>query len=330
MKLSERKHFILTSVIEDYIKDAAPITSASVQERYIPKVSTATLRNELNALESMGYLKQIHTSSGRIPTAEGYKYYVSSLLEDFEVSEDKLNKVKNLLDNETSSLTQILSGIAEIISKTTNYPTVMVTNGYDKLVIEEVKIIPLIDNEALVLFRTKSGIVKNSMQTNATEKVCDDASKFLTRKFYGKTIGEMLTGETLAQSLGEVQNFQSLVKGLIDSMRKFVSKKNVDIRGESAVNILDENEKRSVKQTKKILTLLGDEDELLNQIDTSADHITVKIGDEHEKMEGCALITAPIVIKGTPVGSIAVIGPDRMDYANIAQALNIVMNELKK
>ena len=129
MKLSERKHFILTSVIEDYIKDAAPITSANVQERYVPKVSTATLRNELNALESMGYLKQLHTSGGRIPTAEGYKYYVSTLLEDFEVSEEKLNKVKAMLDNETSSLTQILSGIAEIISKATNYPTVMVTNA---------------------------------------------------------------------------------------------------------------------------------------------------------------------------------------------------------
>ena len=220
MKLSERKHFILCSVIEDYIKDAAPITSSGVQDKHIPKVSTATLRNELNALESMGYLKQIHTSGGRIPTPEGYKYYVSTLLEDFEVSEDKLKKVQNLLDSETSSLTQILSGIAELISKTTNYPTVMIANGYDKLVTEEVKIIPLIDNEALVLFRTHSGIVKNSMQTNASEKVCDDASIFLTRKFAGKTIGEMLEGDTLSKSLGEVQTFKTLVDGLLESIQK--------------------------------------------------------------------------------------------------------------
>ena len=330
MKLSERKHLILCSFIEDYIKDATPITSGAVQEKYIPKVSTATLRNELNALESMGYLKQLHTSGGRIPTPEGYKYYVSTLLEDFQVSEDRLKKVQNLLETETNSLTQILSGIAELISKATNYPTVMIANGYDKLVIEEVKIIPLIDNEALVLFRTKSGIVKNSMQTNASEKVCDDASIFLTRKFAGKTIGEMLEGDTLAKSLGEVQTFKSLVSGLLESMKNFVSKVNVDIRGESAVNILNENEKKSVKQTKKILSLLGDKEELCNQIDTQSEDITVKIGDENEKMEGCALISAPIVIKGTPVASIAVIGPDRMDYANIAGALKIVMNELNK
>lgn len=328
MKLSERKHFILCSVIEDYIKDAAPITSAGVQDRHIPKVSTATLRNELNALESMGYLKQLHTSGGRIPTPEGYKYYVSTLLEDFEVSEDKLKKVQSLLDNETTSLAQILSGIAELVSKATNYPTVMIANGYDKLIIEEVKIIPLIDSEALVLFRTHSGIVKNSMQTNASEKICDDASAFLTRKFAGKTIGEMLEGDTLEKSLGEVQSFKSLVNSLLDSMRKFIEKRQIDIRGESAVNILNENEEKSVKQTKKILTLLGDKEELYNQVETNED-ITVKIGD-NDKMEGCALISAPIVIKGTPVASIAVIGPDRMDYANIAQALKIVMNELNK
>lgn len=330
MKLSERKHFILCSVIEDYIKDATPITSSAVQDRHIPKVSTATLRNELNALESMGYLKQLHTSSGRIPTPEGYKYYVSTLLEDFQVSEDNLQRVQNMLDSETNSLTQILSGIAELISKATNYPTVMIANGYDKLVIEEVKIIPLIDNEALVLFRTHSGIVKNSMQTNASEKVCDDASLFLTRKFAGKTIGEMLEGDTLARSLGEVQTFKSLVDGLLESMRKFVSKTNIDIRGESAANLLDENEKRSVKQTKNILNLLQDKEELCNQIDTDSRDISVKIGSENENIEGCALITAPIVIKGTPVASIAVIGPDRMDYANIAGALKVVMNELKK
>lgn len=77
------------------------------------------------------------------------------------------------------------------------------------------------------------------------------------------------------------------------------------------------------------MSLLGDKDELYNTVRAS-DDITVEIGDEDAKMAGCALITAPIIIKGTPVASLAVIGPDRMDYASIAQALKIVMNELDK
>ncbi|MBQ3494941.1 MAG: heat-inducible transcription repressor HrcA [Clostridia bacterium] len=330
MKLSERKKFILCSVIEDYIKDASPITSGAVREKHIQDISTATLRNELNALESMGYLKQLHTSGGRVPTAEGYKYYVSSLLEDFSVSEKELKKVQNALDNQTSSLNQILSGIAEMVSKATNYPTVLVTNGYDKLVIEEIKIIPILDSEALVLFRTKSGIIKNSLNVkDATEKICDDASRYLTRKFAGRTIGEMFEGDILEQSLGEVQTFKSLVDCLIESMKTFVLKNNVDVRSQGAQHLLDENQQKSVKQTKKILSLLSDEEELANAVINEEDDISVKIAGENDEMEGCALISAPIIIKGTPVASIAVIGPDRMDYATIAQALKIVMSELK-
>lgn len=329
MKLSERKHFILCNVIEDYIKDASPITSSAVKDRHIQSISTATLRNELNALESMGYLKQLHTSGGRIPTAEGYRYYVSTLLEDFKVEKSSLEKVQKLIDSETNSLNQILAGIANLISQTTNYPTVMLANGYDKLIIEEVKIIPLIDNEALVLFRTKSGIVKNSLNVSATEKVCNDASSFLTRKYQGKTIGEMLTGKDLMESFSEVQSFKALVDCLIDSMRKFVEKGNIDIRSSNTVSILNENEQKSVVQTKKILSLLSDEDELKKSVASDDNSITVKIAGENEKMDGCALITAPIVIKGAQVASIAVIGPDRMNYASIAQALKLVMSELE-
>lgn len=328
MKLSERKHFILISVIEDYIKDATPITSGSVRDRHIKTISTATLRNELNALESMGYLKQLHTSGGRIPTADGYKYYVSCLLEDFEVSETELNKVKNHLDKETSSLNQILSKLTEMVSKATNYPTVLIANGYDKLIIEEVKIIPLLGNECLVLFRTQSGFVKNSLTADATEKVCNDASAFLTRKFFGKTIGELLEGEELLNSLSEVQTFKVLVDSLISSMRNLITK-NLDIRGNGS-QILNINEEKSVKQTKKILLLLNDEEELKGQVVAENNEITVKIGNENEKMEGCALITAPIIIKGVTVASIAVIGPERMDYANIAGALKVVMEKLKQ
>ena len=77
------------------------------------------------------------------------------------------------------------------------------------------------------------------------------------------------------------------------------------------------------------MSLLSDEEELANVVKNEENDITVKIAGEDDKMEGCALISAPIIIKGTPVASIAVIGPDRMDYANIAQALKIVMSELK-
>lgn len=328
-ELSDRKKHILCSAIEDYIKDASPITSGGVKDKHVQEVSTATLRNELNALEAMGYLKQLHTSGGRVPTTDGYRYYVSSLLENFEVDEKMLNQVEKGLSERTTSLKEILSSVAGLVSKATNMPTVIVANGYDKLIIEDIRIIPLIDGEALVLFRTKSGIVNHAIKAKANEKACDDAGKYLTKKFNGKTIGELLQGDILYSSIAEVEGFKNLIDSLISSMRDFVNSRKIDIRGETATNLLNENEHQSVVETKKILDLLGDEEGLCEVVGTSEENdISITLGDENEKVEGCALIKAPIVINGTPVANLAVIGPERMDYASIASALKLVMNEL--
>ncbi len=329
-ELSNRKKHILCSAIEDYIKDANPITSGAVKDKHIQEVSTATLRNELNALEAMGYLKQLHTSGGRVPTTEGYRYYVSSLLENFEVTESSLNKVEKDLAKRTNSLKEILDSIAGLVSKATNYPTVILENGYDKLIIDDIKIIPLIDGEALVLFRTKSGIVNHTIKARAGEQSCNEAGNYLSKKFNGKTIGELLEGNILYSSIAEVEGFKNLIESLINSMREFVSSKRLNIRGENATSLLDENEHQSVVETKKILNLLGDEEELCEVLDISGESdISITLGDENEKVDGCALIKAPIVINGTQVASLAVIGPERMDYAGIASAIKLVMNELK-
>ena len=114
-------------------------------------------------------------------------------------------------------------------------------------------------------------------------------------------------------------------------MREFISSKKLDIRGESATYLLDENEHQTVVETKKILNLLGDEDGLCEVIgEPEETDLTITLGDENEKVDGCALIKAPIVINGTQVASLAVIGPERMDYASIASAIKVVTSELNK
>ena len=112
-------------------------------------------------------------------------------------------------------------------------------------------------------------------------------------------------------------------------MREFINSRKVDIRGETATNLLNADEHQSVVETKKILDLLGDEEGLCEVVgDGDVSDISITLGDENEKVEGCALIKAPIIINGTPVANLAVIGPERMNYASIASALKLVMNEL--
>ena len=117
MELSPRKKKILCMAVEEYIKDCAPITSGNIKDVTSLDCSTATLRSELNALEAMGFLKQLHTSGGRVPTAQGYRYYVENLLSTTTANNSELDEVKNLISNKTRSLSEIVSGIAKIVSQ---------------------------------------------------------------------------------------------------------------------------------------------------------------------------------------------------------------------
>ena len=123
--LSERKKQILLSAVEDYIQQASPITSSVIQHKYASGLSTATLRNELNALEAMGFLKQLHTSSGRVPTSKGYRFYVNSMMGDLPLDKSVLDEIHSLFEKRTIYLGDMINEIASVISKATNYPTVV-------------------------------------------------------------------------------------------------------------------------------------------------------------------------------------------------------------
>ena len=329
-KLLDRKHNILVNAVEDYIKDASPVTSGSVKENHLQDISTATLRNELNALEAMGYLKQLHTSGGRVPTTLGYRYYVNQLLHGLSLDENALNEVKIMLDEKTKSLTEIVSELAKLISKAVNYPTVIYMNGYDKLIIQSIKVFPLVDKQALTLIQTSSGYITNTIKSGADAKSCDDASKYLTKNYAGKTIKEMLNtiDEMEKEMLLEIESFKMIVDNLIDGMKTIFETKKFDIRHEGSAKLLNEGYE-TAEQTKKVLKLLDNEKELEKALtlDEKQDDLTVTLVGE-DQTSGYAVVKAPLCVNGKAVASIGVLGPQRMNYASIASALKVVMEML--
>lgn len=329
-ELSSRKHNVLIGAVEDFIKDASPITSGSVKEKHIKDISTATLRNELNTLEAMGFLKQVHTSGGRVPTTLGYRYYVNELLKGITLDETALAEVKKLLDNRTSSLTEIITELGKIISKVVSYPTVIIANGYDQLTIESIKVFPLVDKQALTLIQTASGYITNAIKTTADMKSCEDASKYLTKNYQGKTIKEMLDTieETEEKMLAEIESFKIVVDNLIEGMKEVLKNQKFNISTDGSSKLLANNS-NSMEETKKVLKLLDNEQELEKTIDFGDEEKDLSITLVEEETEnGIAVVKAPIVIDGKAVATIGVLGPQRMNYASIASALKVVMAEL--
>lgn len=327
MELSERKIKILNIAVEEFIKGSAPITSGRVLDRTSLDVSTATLRSELNALEAMGFLKQLHTSGGRVPTAQGYRFYVENLLKNIKATNGELEDVRKLIENRTQSLTEIVSGIAKIISKATNYPTVVLVNGIENLVLQEFKIIPLLDEKVMVLIGTNYGYITNTMDVKASAQNCEDASNYLTKYFKGETMGFMLDNiDQFKKGMsGEIEAFQGVVDNIVLGLSKMNKRKLLNVQAGGVVDLVDNSK---VEEAKKVLKTLSDENELIEVLDGDEQDISAVIAEDGE--DKCSVVKAPIIVGGNKLASIGVFGPQKMDYMGIASALKVVVDELNK
>ena len=326
---SKRKQEILLYAVDEYIRSPQPITSASLATHF-GSVSSATLRNELNALEQMGYLMQLHTSGGRVPTNLAYRYYVNQILTQKKLDIDSLKKVKDNYENKSVSLISTLSSLARRLSKVTNYPTVLVQSGIENLMIVDIKIIPLIQKDALLLVETVAGIIDDnlSLAPEIDRESCKDASDYLTSHFKGKTIKYMVDniGEVCMKAGAQMYEFKSLVDSVTDALLNVVKTK-LNINNENPTKMLNGITKNEYDEAKDILEFLEDGEEVINTV--ASDEFHLKIGDENEsnKLKGGMVMTAPIVIDGVNIGSLAVVGPKRIDYFSLASALKFIVGQ---
>ena len=236
-----------------------------------------------------------------------------------------LKRVKDIITSRTSSLNDIVSKIAKVVSKATNYPTVVMMDGYENLVLSEFKLLPLIEDKVMVLIGTITGYITETIDVKASVQDCDDASKYLTNHFKGETLGYMIENiEQFEKGMhGEIAAFQAVVNSLIHGLKRLNKQRYLDVRREGSVKLLEDN----IEEGKKILNVLENENELSSMLEMSGKgDVEVTVGDENDS---CSVVKAPICVNGKQLASIGVIGPQRMDYAGIASALKVVIDSLK-
>ena len=289
-------------------------------------VSTATLRNELNALEAMGFLKQLHTSGGRVPTAQGYRFYVENMLKNIKATNKELENVRALIENRTQSLDQIVGGIAKIISKATNYPTVVMVNGIENLILQEFKIIPLLGEKCMVLIGTNYGYITEHMDISATAQNCQDASNYLTKYFKGESLGFMMQNINQFKKgmSGEIEAFQNVVDNVVLGLSSLSKHKLLNVQAEGVVDLVED----SRDDAKKVLKTLNNQEKLIEVLEETDQGISAEIAEDDE--DNCSVMKVPIVVDGNKIASIGVFGPQKMDYMSIASALKVVVDELSK
>lgn len=329
---SQRKKDILLYAVDEYIKRPQPITSASLSVKF-NDISTATLRNELNALEQMGYLQQLHTSGGRIPTSLAYRCYVNEIL---STNKNKLNttslqRVKDNYEVKSVNLISTLSSLAKRLSKVTNCPTILVQHGIENLTIVDIKIIPLIQKDALLLVETTAGVIDDNLNLdpNIESDACRDASSYLTEHFKGQTIKYMVdnVAEVCLKAGAQMFEFKTLIDSVTTALQNVVKTK-LDISSENTSKMLNNITSSEFDEAKDVLSFLEDGEDVISAV-TDSNELNFVIGDENEndKLKGGMMVSAPIVIDGVSIASLALVGPKRVDYGSLAAALKFIINE---
>lgn len=330
-RLSDRKKKVLNALVDSYITDAEPISSSAIKNKYMPDVSSATIRSELATLEELGYLVQPHVSSGRVPSAKAYRFYVDCLLS--ECGDTDVDGLDETLKRRMSSVEELVRETAKTVSDVTNYTSLMVLSGADSLTVKEVKLVDLYDDSALVLVITDAGVIKD--KTVAVPKDADGnyielANRILNATFAGKSLAEI--GSSVPVLEENIEGMKALVDEVIRLLAEYKRARESELYLEGADKIFQYPEARDVDNVRSFVSIISKKEKLHDLVAGDGDlEIDVKIGEQaSEDLKHMALVTARYSVDGKEIGHVGVIGPERMDYKKVMSVLRQLVRAFDK
>lgn len=329
MGLSDRKKKILQYVVDDYIETAVPVSSKSLTERHLKNISSATVRNELSALEELGYLTQLHTSSGRVPSAEAYKLYVSDLMVKDKLSTKELDYIKKIFLDKADNLEEVIKNTTKVISELTSYTSVGIQSHDLSEKIVSIKFFRYKPDSALVIIVTELRLLKDNFITvpeGMTDDQLKDAEKVLDNMCKGKTFDEIC--DMKPEMEDSFMGFKNIFVNVIEALKTYMQTTDEDVVMAGEDKILDHPEYADIGKIKDFLSVVTSKDKVMNLlVDENHDiKINVKIGaDGYDDIpKECSLVTATYSANGTKLGTYGVIGPIRMDYQKVVAVLENV------
>lgn len=330
-RLSDRKKKVLGALVDSYITDAEPISSSAIKNKYMPDVSSATIRSELATLEELGYLVQPHVSSGRVPSAKAYRFYVDCLLS--ECGDTDVDGLDETLKRRMSSVEELVRETAKTVSDVTNYTSLMVLSGADSLTVKEVKLVDLYDDSALVLVITDAGVIKD--KTVAVPKDADGnyielANRILNATFAGKSLAEIGSSAPVLEE--NIEGMKALVDEVIRLLAEYKRARESELYLEGADKIFQYPEARDVDNVRSFVSIISKKEKLHDLVAGDGDlEIDVKIGEQaSEDLKHMALVTARYSVDGKEIGHVGVIGPERMDYKKVMSVLRQLVRAFGK
>lgn len=329
-----RSDLILKYIVEYFIKTATPVGSHTLIENFDLSYSSATIRNEMAHLENLGYIEKTHASSGRVPSAEGYRYYVKYLRDanPSDVDEQLKNQLALILDKRSKSIEEVLKESCEILSHMTNLASVVLGPNANEEHLASIQLIPLSKNSASCVFVTDKGYVENKTFVFDEEVSLDDVKKCVD------LINERIKGTAISGLVDKMEAIKPLIESMIHSndaiyrafaeaLLKFTNDR-MTLYGRE--KLLDHPEFNSDIQKFKEMMKFIDSPELLRNLISKNDSLDVHIGKDEEGLglDDVSFVTKKISIGDDHEGTITLVGPSRMDYDKIVNALEYLAEQI--
>jgi len=327
--MDERKNSLLKAIVESYINTVKPVGSKALCNKF--KLSSATIRNEMAALEKLGYLEKNHISSGRIPSEKGYKYYVDKLMKPKELNGEEVLKLQTIFKN-SLRISDAIKECMEIISDVTNYTSVILGKNSKENTLKQVNIIPLDGNRVVALVCTNKGIVENKIFSISNDINIDEVvkvSEIVNKMLIGTPIDEVserLEFEIKPIISKTIKQYERVYQMFYEAFNNFTrNSSNINLIGTD--NILNQPEYSNIEEVKRIVSKL-ENDELVEQIKETRDGINIYIGKETEFDPDVTIIKSKYKINGEE-GTIAIVGPKRMEYDKVVGLLEYINKEIE-
>jgi heat-inducible transcriptional repressor len=335
MEFDDRKLKILHAIINDYINTGEPVGSRTIARKYDLGVSSATIRNEMADLEEMGYIEQLHTSSGRKPSDKGYRLYVDKLMKTHQITAEEEFLIRNMLLNAALfEVDKIMRQVSVVLSKLTQLTCIVKTPSVKKSCLKAIQLINIDVTSILLVIVTDSGFIKNNMirlNRPIDGEIVLKLNNMLNTRLKNLTI-EGINLEVVNNIKRDLQGYDDIFNAIIPALYECLNEvENSDVITEGETNILHYTEYNDIDKAKEFITFVDNKESVKKILPASKD-TTVSIGEENyiPEAKDYSVVSRAYGVGEKPLGSIGIIGPTRMDYSKVISLLNKVTELLNR
>lgn len=332
--LNERKKKILQIIIEDYISTAEPVGSRTIARKHDLGLSPATIRNEMSDLELLGYLEQPHTSAGRVPSAQAYRFYVDSMIEPDTLDDNDRTLINTLYRERQRSIDDIFLSTAKILSQMTHNVSMVLANQHSISRFCYLKFLPLDTNHAILCIVTDDGNVNNcvvEIPAGMSAKELEYMAGRITRMLEGKAVTD-IDKALLDEVQAAVKDDRLLLSSLLHVLRRMTRPEKETFFMGGTRQLLSQPEFRDMEKVKNLLGVLEEEKVVRNILKSGEESgLRITIGSEtkFEGIQDCSMVQATYRLNGKIVGTMAVLGPTRMQYGKVIAVMDYLHKYLK-